>query len=552
MYCRPFTKTPTTTISFKTVLNTAKYKTDFSKRFFASTSTLSSPAVASWDLSNDDLVKEKWQPVIGLEIHAQIKSTTKLFSSSKNIFNAPANTNVSLVDAAYPGTLPQLSRECVEHAVRTSLALGSHVYPVSAFDRKHYFYPDLPQGYQITQHYEPIAKYGKVELTPLDGLDHAVTVKIDQLQLEQDTGKSLHDLYPGLTLQDLNRAGTGLMEIVTRPDMKSSKEAGILVKKLQALLRAVGSSDGNMDEGSMRCDVNVSVHEPGTPYRSRCEIKNLNSIKAVVDSIDAEIARQISCYENNIPVSEETRGYDVSTGKTFKIRSKESAPDYRYMPEPDLPRLVLSHEEIETLRDQLPELPDAKRERMMRTYELGLIETSTLMGEEGMVEYFESLMHSGRQAKSVISWTIHELLGRLNTRGIAFSPDVIEASQLGSLIDSVDQKEVSAKIGKAVLDLMIEGDKRVATEIIKEKGWKQLDDREELERLCEMILAKHPDKVKVVRGGNIGVLGFFIGQTMKESKGRANPVILNEILRAKIGLSADSGKGGSTKNPKKK
>ncbi|KAF9111798.1 hypothetical protein BGX27_004426 [Mortierella sp. AM989] len=484
-------------------------------RYYSATTT---PVVADWTPSHGNLIKGRWEPVIGLEIHAQLKSNTKLFSSSKNIFNAPANTNVSLIDAAYPGTLPQLSRECVELAVKTSLALDAHVYPVSSFDRKHYFYPDLPQGYQITQHYEPLAQHGKIEISPLDGLDYAITVRIEQLQLEQDTGKSLHDIYPGLTLQDLNRAGTGLMEIVTRPDMRTSKEAGILVKKLQALLRAVESSDGNMDEQ-----------------------------RVPLGCIDAEVERQITCYENNTPVEQETRGFDASAGKTFRIRSKESATDYRYMPEPDLPRLVLSQDEIQTLKQTLPELPDTQRDRIMQSYHLGVIETRTLMGEDDMVAYFESLMSPGRQAKSVISWTIHELLGRLHSRGIKFSPEVVKSSQLGSLVDCVDQGLISAKVGKSVLDIMIEGDSRDANAIVVEKGWKQMDNRDELEQMCDDILGRFPEKIKVVRGGNIGVLGFFIGEIMRQSQGRANPVILNELLRAKVGLPKDAGTEGREK-----
>ncbi|KAG0230875.1 Aspartyl/glutamyl-tRNA amidotransferase subunit B [Mortierella sp. GBAus27b] len=509
---------------------------------FRSLSTADTAGIRDWSPPPRNLIKGRWEPIIGLEIHAQIKSATKLFSDSRNVFNAPTNTNVSVIDAAYPGTLPQLSQECVELAVKTSLALDAHVYPISSFDRKHYFYPDLPQGYQITQHYEPLAQNGKIVISPLDGLDYELTVGIEQLQLEQDTGKSLHDIYPHLTLLDLNRAGTGLMEIVTRPDMRSSKEAGILVKKLQALLRAINSSDGNMEEGSMRCDVNVSVHEPGKPFGARCELKNLNSIKAVMDAIDAEIERQISCYESHTPVPQETRGFDVSTGKTFRIRSKESAPDYRYMPEPDLPRLVISPDAIQALHAELPELPDARRERMMKEYQLGMIETRTLMGEEHMVEYFENVV-PGREVKSVISWTIHELLGRLHSRGIEFSPDVVTPSQLGSLVDCVDQGQISATVGKTVLDLMIEGDSRDANTIVEEKGWKQLNNREELDNLCDDILAKYPEKVAVVQKGNVGVLGFLVGQVMKQSQGRANPVVVNELLRTKIGFPKDAGAG---------
>ncbi|CAO3574748.1 unnamed protein product [Mortierella alpina] len=483
-----------------------------------------------------NLVKGRWEPIIGLEIHAQIKSRSKLFSASRNAFNASTNTNVSLIDAAYPGTLPHLNQECVDLAIKTALALDAHVYPVSSFDRKHYFYPDLPQGYQITQHYEPLAQNGRLELAPLDGLEYNLTIGIEQLQLEQDTGKSLHDIYPGLTLLDLNRAGTGLMEIVTKPDLRSSKEAGIVVKKLQALLRAVDSSDGNMDEGSMRCDVNVSVHEVGKPYGARCELKNLNSIKSVMDAIDAEIERQITSYESGILVDQETRGFDALTGETYRIRSKESAPDYRYMPEPDLPRLVLSRSAIQELKDSLPELPDARRDRIMKSYGLGMVETRTLMGEEGMVEYFEAVVSKGRQVKSVVSWTIHELLGRLHSRNINFTPEIVTAAQLGTLVDYVDQGLISAKVGKNVLNLMVEGDSRNASEIVEEKGWKQMDNQDELGQMCDAIMARYPDKVKIIQKGNVGVLGFLVGQIMKESKGRANPVAASEILKVKIGL----------------
>ncbi|KAG9320088.1 hypothetical protein KVV02_004480 [Mortierella alpina] len=503
---------------------------------FQSTTVGATSRVPGATVPPRNLVRGRWEPIIGLEIHAQIKSRSKLFSDSRNAFNAAANTNVSLIDAAYPGTLPHLNQECVDLAIKTALALDAHVYPVSSFDRKHYFYPDLPQGYQITQHYEPLAQNGRVELSPLDGLEYSLTVGIEQLQLEQDTGKSLHDIYPGLTLLDLNRAGTGLMEIVTKPDLRSSKEAGVVVKKLQALLRAVDSSDGNMDEGSMRCDVNVSIHEIDKPYGARCELKNLNSIKSVMDAIDAEIERQIELYESDIVVAQETRGFDASTGKTYRIRSKESAPDYRYMPEPDLPRLVLGRETIQELKDSLPELPDARRDRIMKSYGLGMIETRTLMGEEGMVEYFETVVSKGRQVKSVISWTIHELLGRLHSRNINFTPEIVTAAQLGTLVDCVDQGLISAKVGKNVLNLMVEGDSRSASEIVEEKGWRQMDNQSELGQMCDAIMAQYPDKVKIVQKGNVGVLGFFVGQIMKESQGRANPVALSEILRVKMGL----------------
>ncbi|KAF9157022.1 hypothetical protein DFQ26_009146 [Actinomortierella ambigua] len=439
-----------------------------------------------------------------------------------------------------PDQVAHLSQECVDLAIKTSLALNASINRVSSFDRKHYFYPDLPQGYQITQHYAPLSKNGFIKLTPLDGLDYSLDVGIEQLQLEQDTGKSLHDVYPGMTLIDLNRAGTGLMEIVTKPDMRSSQEAGILIKKLQALLRAVGSSDGNMDEGSLRCDVNVSVHQIGQPYGARCELKNLNSVKFVSDAIDAEITRQIQSYEDGVPVVQETRGYDVSTGTTFRLRSKENAPDYRYMPEPDLPRLILSQETIDRIKASLPELPDIQRERLMTQYSLGLIECRTLMGEEGMVPYFEQVV-IGRKVKSAISWTIHELLGRLHARSLSFGESTVTSSQLGSLVDCVDDGTISAKMGKQVLNLMIAGDARDATAIIDDKGWRQLDNTEDLDKMCDEVMTKYPDKVKAIQSGNVGVVGFLMGQLMAQSKGRANPVTLNAKLRAKLGLPPTAG-----------
>ncbi|KAF0374333.1 glutamyl-tRNA amidotransferase chain B [Gigaspora margarita] len=331
----------------------------------------------------------KWETIIGLEVHAQLNSKTKLFSSSSTSFNEPVNTNVSVIDAAFPGTLPQLNTKCVELAVAASLALSGNVQLVSSFDRKQYFYPDLPPGYQITQHYAPISLGGKIFLNQLDGLEYDTMVRIKQIQLEQDTGKSIHDIVPGMTLIDLNRAGTGLIEIVTEPDMRTSKEAGLTVKKLQSILRTIGSSDGNMEEGSLRCDVNVSVHEHETPYGTRCEIKNLNSIKFLMAAIDVEIERQIKELENGNKIVQETRGFDVLKNKTFRLRTKETATDYRYMPEPDLSPLILNKDYITRISNNLPELPDDLKTRIMKQYGIPLHDVIVLMNETGGVKYFE-------------------------------------------------------------------------------------------------------------------------------------------------------------------
>nr|CAG8599409.1 15807_t:CDS:10 [Entrophospora candida] len=418
----------------------------WSKNYIFSRSISSEKLRKSTNLNLDE-----WEAIIGLEIHAQINSKTKLFSSSSTLFNEPVNTNISLIDAAFPGTIPRLNSKCVDHAIATSLSLSGNVQLVSFFDRKHYFYPDLPAGYQITQHYAPISIGGKICLSKLDGLEYDAQIRIKQIQLEQDTGKSTHDVMPNMTLVDLNRAGVGLMEIVTEPDIRTSKEAGLALRKLQLLLRTIGSSDGNMEEGSLRCDVNVSVHKHGTPFGTRCEIKNLNSVKFLMLAIDAEIYRQIQELIKGNSIIQETRGYDVPANKTFKLRTKETLTDYRYMPESDLPPLLLTK------------------------------------------------VSKNRNSQHVINFIIHELFGVLNLKGLKFYQNPVLIEQLGSLIDCVNNNEISGKIARKVLMMMVDGDTRLPKDIIIEKNWQQLSDIDELEKLCKSVLKENPNLVMEIK-----------------------------------------------------
>ncbi|RIA88294.1 B subunit of glutamyl-tRNA amidotransferase [Glomus cerebriforme] len=479
--------------------------------------------------STRDLHQKNWEAIIGLEIHAQINSKKKLFSNSSTSFNEPVNTNVSVIDAAFPGTIPRANSKCIELTVATSLALSGNVQSVSFFDRKHYFYPDLPAGYQITQHYAPISLGGKITLSPLDGLEYETDVRIKQIQIEQDTGKSIHDVRPGIVLIDLNRSGTGLMEIVTEPDIRSSKEAGLTVRKLQTLLRTLGSSDGNMEEGSLRCDVNVSVHEAGTPFGTRCEIKNLNSIKFLMAAIDVEIERQIAELKKGRAISQETRGYDVTANKTFRLRTKETSTDYRYMPEPDLPSLIITEDYLTRIYNTLPELPDDRKRRLMNQYNISLHDVMSLMHEGGGVEYFEEATKN-RNPHHVVNWITHELYGLLNINNIKFNNNPVTTQQLGSIIDSIETGDISAKIGKKVLLQMVSGDKRLSSDIIQEKGWKQLTNMNELEIICKNILSQNPEQVQQYKQGNKNIYRWFVGQVMKETKSKANPKLVNDIL----------------------
>ncbi|KAI8336671.1 Aspartyl/glutamyl-tRNA amidotransferase subunit B [Chlamydoabsidia padenii] len=497
-------------------------------------------------------IKEGWEAVIGVEVHAQINTKTKLFSDSPTSFNEPINTNVSIVDAAYPGVQPRLNEHAVQLAIKTALALNSDIQTRSTFDRKHYFYPDLPQGYQITQQREPIARGGRIQLTQLDGLSKDIVVGIHQLQLEQDTGKSIHDMRPGYTLLDLNRAGTGLMEIVTKPDLRSSLEAGLLVKKLQAILRCVGSSKANMEEGSMRCDINVSVHRLDEPFGIRCELKNLNSVRFLSLAIDAEIERQINILESGGSIQPETRGFDASTNTTFKLRGKESAPDYRYMPEPDLPPLLLNQEYINQIKSNLPELPDQCRSRIMQSYNMTLTEANILMNEPGSLEFFEKVCH-GRNTKVALNWTLHELFGQLAGDHLTFEENPISVQQLGSLIDLIHDGTITGPTGKNVLKVMVQSkSNQMPRDIVEEKGWLRIGDAASLKSLCESIIQRNPDKAITIQQGDPKMFKWFIGQVMRETKGLADPVALNQILSESLGCKLEDMDAGSTSKKSKK
>ncbi|ORZ12690.1 Aspartyl/glutamyl-tRNA amidotransferase subunit B [Absidia repens] len=498
-------------------------------------------------------IKDGWQAVIGIEVHAQINTKTKLFSDSPTSFNEPVNTNISVVDAAFPGVQPRLNRQAVLLAVKTGLALDSNIQLRSTFDRKHYFYPDLPQGYQITQQREPIARGGKIYLTEMDGLTKDIAVGIHQLQLEQDTGKSMHDMRPGYTLLDLNRAGTGLMEIVTQPDLRSSFEAGLLVKKLQAILRCVGSSKANMEEGSMRCDINVSVHRPGEPFGTRCELKNLNSVRFLSLAIDAEIERQIEILESGGSIESQTRGFDATTNTTFKLRGKESAPDYRYMPEPDLPPLHLDQEFVNEIKSSLPELPDQCRSRIIQSYDMTLNDANVLLNEPGSLEFFEKVC-IGRNSKSALNWTLHELFGQLASEDITFQHNPISVQQLGSLIDLVNDGVITGPTGKKVLKHMVQNQSnKMPKDIVEEKGWVRIGDENSLKALCETLIAKNSDKAKTIQQGDPKMFKWFIGQVMRETKGSADPMTLNQVLSDALGCRLeDVEKSGGAQAKKSK
>ncbi|KAF1806279.1 GatB/GatE catalytic domain-containing protein [Mucor lusitanicus] len=492
-------------------------------RFFATAST-------------KGFIKEGWEAVIGIEVHAQINTKTKLFSDSSTSYNDQVNTHVSTIDAAFPGVQPRLNKKAVEMAVKTALALQGQVQHRSTFDRKHYFYPDLPQGYQITQQREPISRGGFIMLTENDGASTPIKVGIHQLQIEQDTGKSLHDMRPGETLLDLNRAGTGLMEIVTKPDLRSSYEAGLLVKKLQNILQWVGSSKANLEEGSMRCDVNVSVRRKGEEFGTRCELKNLNRIRILSMAIDAEIKRQIEVIENGGEIQVETRRYDEEKDITFRLRDKESAPDYRYMPEPDLPPLLLSQDYIDSIAGTLSELPDACLERIMKQYDLNLLSANLLLHEYKCVDYFEKVC-DGRNAKTVSNWTLNELSGALSSKGISFQENPISVKRFGDLIDLVQKGTITGNTGKDVIKLMI-ANPSDPIEIVKEKGWLKINDVDQLSVLCKELIEKNAEKAKSVQNGDSKLFKWFVGQAMGRTRGMADPTALNQALSVCLGWSS--------------
>ncbi len=471
-----------------------------------------------------------WEMVIGLEVHAQVVSNSKLFSGAATAFGAEPNTQVSLVDAAMPGMLPVINKVCVEQAVRTGLGLKAKINLHSVFDRKNYFYPDLPQGYQISQYLQPVVGEGKVILDMEDGSTREIG--ITRLHLEQDAGKSVHDQHPDRTYVDLNRAGVALMEIVSEPDIRSPDEAAAYLRKLRSILRYLGTCDGNMEEGSMRADVNVSVRRPGEGYGTRCEIKNVNSVRFIQQAIEYEARRQVDILEDGGEIHQETRLFDSRKGETRSMRSKEEAHDYRYFPDPDLLPLEFAQEWVDEIAATLPELPDERRARFIDDLGLSPYDAGVLVAERETADYFEEAA-GGRDAKTAANWVMGDLFGALNKEGLGIARSPVSAANLGALIDLIADDTISGRIAKDVFDEMFKTGKTPG-DIVEEKGLRQVTDTGAIEALVDEVLNANPDKVAEFRGGKDKLLGFFVGQVMKGSQGKANPKIVNELLRKKL------------------
>ena len=476
-----------------------------------------------------------WEVVIGLEVHAQAVAEAKLFSGAATAFGADPNTQVSLVDVAMPGMLPVINERSIEQAVRTGLGIKARINRYSVFDRKNYFYPDLPQGYQISQFSDPIVGKGEIVLDMADG--ESRTVEITRIHLEQDAGKSLHDQDPNSTYVDLNRSGVTLMEIVSEPDMRSSAEAAAYVTKLRTIMRYLGTCDGNMDEGSMRCDVNVSVRRPGEELGTRCEIKNVNSVRFVQQAIEFEARRQIEIIEDGGTIAQETRLFDSNKGVTRSMRSKEDAHDYRYFPDPDLLPLTLTEDYVSRIKESLPELPDQKKDRFVSDYGLSLYDAGVLVAERAIADYFE-IAAKGRDAKFAANWITSDLFGVLNKQGLEIAESPVSGEHLGGLIDLITDGTISGRIAKDVFDDMVKSG-RDAAEIVAEKGLRQVSDTGEIEAIIDTIIAGADDQVAQFRSGNEKIIGWFVGQVMQQTQGKANPKIVNELLRKKLAAAGD-------------
>ena len=479
----------------------------------------------------------EWEVVIGLEVHAQVISKAKLFSGAATAFGAEPNAQVSLVDAAMPGMLPVINGECVRQAVRTGLALGARINRWSRFDRKNYFYADLPQGYQISQFQYPVVGEGEVTLDLDEG--HSKMVGLERIHLEQDAGKSIHDQHPTRSYVDLNRSGVALMEIVSKPDMRSPVEAGAYVRKLRSVMRYVGSCDGNMEEGSMRADVNVSVRKPGEPFGTRCEIKNVNSVRFVMAAIEYEARRQIDILEDGGTIVQETRLFDPDRGETRSLRSKEEAHDYRYFPDPDLLPLELTDDFIAECQASLPELPDAKRARFEKELGISVYNASVLTAEKETADYFEALLaESARRqgkpeaevARAASNWVISDLFGALNQSGRDVTDSPISPAQGAELLALIADGTLSGRLAKDVFAIMLETGKDAGV-IVEERGLKQVSDTGEIEAMIQKVLADNADKVAEYRSGKDKLFGFFVGQMMKATGGKANPAVVNELLK---------------------
>lgn len=471
----------------------------------------------------------KWEYVIGLEVHAQISSKSKLFSGAPTKFGADPNSQVSLVDAAMPGMLPVLNKFCVEQAVKTGLGLNARINLTSVFDRKNYFYADLPQGYQISQFYYPIVEEGKVHIITDAGERE---IRINRVHLEQDAGKSMHDQSPEHSFIDLNRSGIALMEIVTEPDLRSPEEASVFLKKLRAILRYLGTCDGDMDKGSMRCDANISVRKPGEEFGTRCEIKNVNSMRNVVRAIEFEAMRQVELIESGGKVDQETRLFDANTGETRAMRSKEDSQDYRYFPDPDLLPVRITQEYVDDIKAKLPELPDEKIERYMKDFGLSEYDASIICDDKMVADFFEE-SSKDVNAKIVANWIISELFGRLNKSGIPFTESKIKAPQLRGLVSLIEKGIISGKIAKQVFEEMFDSGQD-PNEIVESKGLVQVSDEGEIKKIVSEVLEANPDSVEAYKGGKDKLLGFFVGQVMKQTGGKANPGLVNKILKSML------------------
>jgi aspartyl-tRNA(Asn)/glutamyl-tRNA(Gln) amidotransferase subunit B len=473
-----------------------------------------------------------WELVIGMEVHAQVASNAKLFSGASTTFGSEPNTNVSLVDAAMPGMLPVINGFCVEQAVRTGLGLKARINLSSRFDRKNYFYPDLPQGYQISQLYHPIVGEGEVLVDLAPGI--ARRVRIDHIHLEQDAGKSIHDIEPEISYVDLNRTGVALMEIVSMPDLRSPEEAAEFVRKLRQILRYLGTSDGNMQEGNLRADVNVSVRPKGAEtLGTRCEIKNMNSMRFITQAIVVEARRQIAILEDGGSIEQETRLYDPNRGETRSMRSKEEAHDYRYFPDPDLLPLELDQAWIDAIEAGLPELPDARKARFVTDYGMTEYDAGVLTAEVADATYFEAVAR-GRDGKQAANWVINELFGRLNKQGLGIEASPVDPGQLGGLIDLVGSGEISGKIAKDVFEILWTEGGDPAT-IVAERGLRQVTDTGAIEAAVDRVVAANPDKVEQARE-KPSLAGWFVGQVMKATGGKANPQAVNTLVKAKLGI----------------
>ncbi|MFI3903024.1 Asp-tRNA(Asn)/Glu-tRNA(Gln) amidotransferase subunit GatB [Ochrobactrum sp. S1502_03] len=477
-----------------------------------------------------------WEVVIGMEVHAQVTSESKLFSGASTSFGADPNANVSLVDAAMPGMLPVINLECVKQAVRTGIGLNAQINLKSVFDRKNYFYPDLPQGYQISQFKQPIVGEGKIMISvgpDNKGQFEDVEIGIERLHLEQDAGKSLHDQHPTMSYVDLNRSGVALMEIVSKPDLRSSDEARAYLTKLRTIVRYLGTCDGNMDEGSMRADVNVSVRRPGGEFGTRCEIKNVNSIRFVGQAIEVEARRQIAILEDGGSIDQETRLFDPVKGETRSMRSKEEAHDYRYFPDPDLLPLEFDQAFVDALATDLPELPDFKKDRLVETLGISVYDASILVSEKAIADYYEAVSE-GRDGKLAANWVINDLLGALNKAGKDIEESPVSPAQLGGIIDLIKDGTISGKIAKELFEIVWNegGDPK---SLVEERGMKQVTDTGAIEKAVDDIISANPDKVEQAKA-KPSMAGWFVGQVMKATGGKANPQAVNDLVKSKLGI----------------